>query len=72
MKETNPRVSLTLGYTMNLGNFQSLRVDIGFEDSVRSDETVDQAYERVEEWTSRKLLEKLKDERQALETEGLA
>lgn len=26
-----PRVSMSLGYTRNLGNFESLRVDVGIE-----------------------------------------
>lgn len=40
-------VSATLGYTLNLGNFQSLRVDLGYTDFVRSDETPEQAMLRV-------------------------
>jgi hypothetical protein len=27
------KVSVTLGYTLNLGNFQSLRLDLGVVDS---------------------------------------
>ena len=27
------KVSITLGYTLNLGNFQSLRLDLGVVDS---------------------------------------
>ena len=29
------KVSVTLGYTLNLGNFQSLRIDLGIIDSKR-------------------------------------
>ena len=29
IERQNTKVSATLGYTLNLGNFQSLRVDLG-------------------------------------------
>ena len=38
------KVSVTLGYTLNLGNFQSLRMDLGVTDSRRDGENVDQAF----------------------------
>ncbi|ASR77338.1 hypothetical protein SEA_PARADIDDLES_70 [Streptomyces phage Paradiddles] len=34
-------------YTHNLGNFRSVKVDVGIEDTVREGESVDQAFERV-------------------------
>jgi len=37
MSETT-NVSVTLGYTLNLGNFQSLRIDLGITDFVRNGE----------------------------------
>jgi hypothetical protein len=43
MEET--KVSVTLGYTQNLGNFQSLRIDLGIVDSRRDGENIDQAFE---------------------------
>lgn len=51
------RVKVTLGYTRNMGNFESLRVDIGLEaDGTGSpNETFDKVYG----WTERKLLEKV-------------
>ena len=47
MEKESTKVSVTLGYTLNLGNFQSLRVDIGVVDSVRNEEDIDQATDRV-------------------------
>jgi len=41
------KVSVTLGYTLNLGNFQSLRLDLGIIDSTRNGENTEQAFERV-------------------------
>ena len=32
IERQNTKVSATLGYTLNLGNFQSLRVDLGVVD----------------------------------------
>ena len=34
------KITVTLGFTKNLGNFESLRVDIGIQDYVRKGETV--------------------------------
>ncbi|AIW02577.1 hypothetical protein AXJ18_gp197 [Streptomyces phage Jay2Jay] len=36
-----------ISYTHNLGNFRSVKVDVGIEDTVREGENVDQAFERV-------------------------
>ena len=42
MENENTKVSVTLGYTLNLGNFQSLRIDLGVVDSKRNNEDDDQ------------------------------
>ena len=55
------KVSVTLGYTLNLGNFQSLRLDLGIVDSKRDGENVDQAFERVYKFVEDKLTEKIKE-----------
>ena len=34
MENDNTKVSVTLGYTLNLGNFQSLRLDLGVVESI--------------------------------------
>jgi hypothetical protein len=44
MENESTKVNVTLGYTLNLGNFQSLRLDLGVVDSARNGETVDQAF----------------------------
>jgi hypothetical protein len=51
--EKETKVSVTLGYTLNLGNFQSLRLDLGVTDSKRDGENVDQAFERVDKLTEK-------------------
>jgi hypothetical protein len=52
------KVNITLGFTKNLGNFESLRVDIGIQDFVRSGETVSEATDRVYKFVENKLVEK--------------
>jgi hypothetical protein len=53
------KVSVTLGYTLNLGNFQSLRLDLGVTDSKRDGENTDQAFERVYKFVEDKLTAKI-------------
>ena len=42
-----PVVGASIGTTLNMGDFQSLRVDVWLTDNVQSNETVEQAYGRV-------------------------
>ena len=61
MENDETKVSVTLGYTLNLGNFQSLRLDLGVVDSRRNGETADQAFERVYKFVEDKLTEKINE-----------
>jgi len=61
------KVSVTLGYTLNLGNFQSLRIDLGVVDSKRDGENTDQAFERVYKFVEDKLAEKISEAKVELE-----
>ena len=61
MENEPTKVSVTLGYTLNLGNFQSLRLDLGVVDSSRNGETVDQSFERVYKFVEDKLTEKINE-----------
>lgn len=65
MEET--KVSVTLGYTQNLGNFQSLRIDLGIVDSKRDGENIDQAFERVYKFVEDRLTEKVAEAKIELE-----
>jgi hypothetical protein len=60
-------VNVTLGYTLNLGNFQSLRVDLGCTDFVRDGENHDEAMERVYKFIETKVVEKIEDAKKELE-----
>jgi hypothetical protein len=61
MENDSTKVSVTLGYTLNLGNFQSLRLDLGIIDSKRDGENVDQAFERVYKFVEDKLTDKINE-----------
>jgi hypothetical protein len=61
MENEETKVSVTLGYTLNLGNFQSLRLDLGIVDSRKNGENVNQAFERVYKFVEDKLTEKINE-----------
>ena len=61
MENENTKVSVTLGYTLNLGNFQSLRLDLGVVDSKRNNENTEQTFDRVYKFVEDKLTEKIKE-----------
>lgn len=42
-----PVVGVSIGTTLNMGDYESLRVDVWLSDSVNKNETTQQAYERV-------------------------
>jgi hypothetical protein len=67
MEENNStKVSATLGYTLNLGNFQSLRVDLGVVDNVRQGETTNDAMDRVYTFVENQVIQKVKDAKESL------
>lgn len=55
------RITVSLGFTKNLGNFESLRVDIGVQDFVRQNEHINDATERIYQFVENKLIEKQKE-----------
>jgi hypothetical protein len=61
MENEDTKVSVTLGYTLNLGNFQSLRLDLGVVDSRKNGENINQAFERVYQFVEDKLTEKINE-----------
>lgn len=61
MENEQTKINVTLGYTLNLGNFQSMRLDLGIVDSRRDGESVDQAFERVYDFVEKKLIEKINE-----------
>jgi hypothetical protein len=61
MNNEETKVGVTLGYTLNLGNFQSLRIDLSITDNKRDGENTNDAFERVYKFVEDKLAEKVKE-----------
>jgi hypothetical protein len=61
MENSKAKVTVALGYTLNVGNFQSLRIDLGIEDSEREGENINDAFNRVYAFVEQKLTEKVKE-----------
>jgi hypothetical protein len=61
MENETTKVKIGLGYTLNLGNFQSLRIDLEVQDNKREGETTSEAFERVYAFVEAKLEEKVKE-----------
>jgi hypothetical protein len=67
MNNEDTRVNVALGYTLNLGNFQSLRIDLGVVDSRRDGETIEDAFNRVYGFVENKLITKVKEAKAEVE-----
>jgi methyl coenzyme M reductase subunit D len=61
MNNEETKVTVGLGYTLNLGNFQSLRIDISITDNKRDGENTNEAFDRVYGFVETKLAEKVKE-----------
>ena len=62
------RVKVDLSFTRNLGNYESIRINVGVEDDVRSGETVDAATERVYVFVESKLVQKTSEVEEELKS----
>lgn len=67
MENNDTKVNVTLGYTLNLGNFQSLRIDLGVVDSRRDGETIEDAFNRVYGFVENKLISKVQEAKSEVE-----
>lgn len=56
------RVTMSVGYTKNMGDFNSLRIDVGVEDSVRPGESMTAAADRIYGFVSDQLVARIKEE----------
>jgi hypothetical protein len=68
MENENTRVKVGLGYTLNLGNFQSLRIDLEISDNKRDGENTNDAFDRVYAFVEEKLAEKVREASQEIES----
>lgn len=60
------KIQWSLGYTLNTGNFQSLRLDCQISDHVREGETTRQASDRVYALVENELTMKLQEAKEEL------
>lgn len=67
MENNDTKVNVTLGYTLNLGNFQSLRIDLGVVDSRRDGESIEDAFSRVYSFVENKLITKVNEAKAEVE-----
>ena len=61
MNNEDTKVTVGLGYTLNLGNFQSLRIDLSITDNKRDGENTNDAFERVYKFVEDKLSDKVRE-----------
>jgi hypothetical protein len=67
MNNEDTKVRVALGYTLNLGNFQSLRIDVEVQDTKREgDSTINDAFNRVYDFVEQKLTEKVNESKAEL------
>lgn len=64
------KVHSELTFTMNVGNYQTVKMTAGFEDVVRDGETEIEAFERVERLVDDRIGVVAKRIRQQFNTEG--
>lgn len=62
-------ITWSLGYTANLGNFQSLRLDVSVKDYRRRGETTPEASERVYRFTEGELAKKVQEAKAEFDNE---
>ena len=60
------KIRVELQYTMNLGNYESMKIGIGVEDFVRSGENTETATDRVYKFVEDTLAQKVREEKASL------
>ncbi len=60
------KITWGLGYTLNTGNFQSLRIDCQVSDYRHENETAKEASDRVYAFVENQLVEKLNEAKEEL------
>lgn len=65
------RVDVKMGFTRNMGDFESLRIDVGLEASANQGEKASEVFERVYKFVEARLMEKFSETEEALRGQGL-
>lgn len=66
-----PRVSVSLGFKMNMGNYESANVNVSVSATAHPNEKAGEAVDRVFELVERKLVEKFDELKSDLSGAGL-
>ena len=53
------KIKVDINFTVNMGNFQNFKIELGIEDWCRDGEKVGEATDRVYNFVERKMLEKV-------------
>jgi len=64
------QVTVALGYTINIGNFENIKVDFGVTDEVQPTETQQEAIDRVYELVQENLFAKVDEVKTDLDKRG--
>jgi len=65
------RAKVDMGFTRNMGNFESLRIDIGLETSANEGEKAGELVNRVYSFVEKQLLERFTETETQLSEKGL-
>jgi len=60
-------ITWSIGYTHNLGNFQSLRLDVSINDFTREGESVRDATERIYRFAENELAKKINEAKETFD-----
>ena len=52
---TGRRIEVRMGMTVNLGDYQSQRIDLGFAGDIKDDEILEEKYDQILTWVEDKL-----------------
>ena len=64
------QVTVNLGYTINIGNFENIKVDFGVTDEVQPKESTQEAIDRVYELVQENLFAKVDEVKTDLDKRG--
>lgn len=65
------RVRVNMGFTRNVGNYESMRIEVGLEGSANEGEKAGEAFDRVYKFVEAKLVEKFALTEETLSKGGL-
>ena len=63
--KTTPLVTVGYAYTVNLGDFENVKVHVEVTDTVRANENVEQAYLRIDKFVTSKVSNEVAQARQS-------